>query len=216
MNIAKAMLEIGSLEADKRNSHDNYDYISSDKILQQVGETLGQLGVIVIPGANSVNIQQYTYGGDKSMFSAIVNMTMTVIDGNNTYTVEWVGCGVDYRVPDKAVYKAITSGHKYFLTKMLMIGIGNEDSEHDTPEAPVKKQSLVKEAQDLGGVSVYTAVVQAGLAENEHSAKNALAKCRTGYNTSEKAIAWMRVYRGYRDQDMDSQSAADKANEELK
>ena len=91
---------------------------------------------------------------------------------------------------------------------------GEEEGEH-LADSPVE-QSLVKEAEDLGGVSVYTAVVQAGLAQNEHSAKNALAKCKTGYNTSEKAVAWMRVYRGYRDQDLDSQSAADKANEELK
>ena len=99
MNIPKAMLEIGSLEADKRNSHDNYEYISSDKILQQVGEVLGQLDVIVIPGVTSVNIQQYTYGNDKSMFSAIVNMTMTIIDADNEYTVEWAGCGVECHPP---------------------------------------------------------------------------------------------------------------------
>ena len=48
--------------------------------------------------------------------------------------------------------------------------------------------------------SVYQAVVDANLSENEHSAKNALNKCRTGYDTPEKAIAWMRQYRAARDE----------------
>ena len=141
MNLSKAMLKIGSLTADKKNKHDNYDYISADKILQRVGEMLGSLNVVVIPGITNVSIEQYQWesrGETKSMFSAIVDMTMRVIDGENEYEVSWAGAGVDYRVPDKAVNKAITSGHKYFLAKMLMIGIGNEDGDHDVPEAPVE------------------------------------------------------------------------------
>ena len=62
-------------------------------------------------------------------------------------------------------------------------------------------------------VNVYAAVVEAGLSENEHSAREALNKCKTGYATPEKAIAWMRIYRGQRDNGVDSDTAAALANE---
>jgi len=59
----------------------------------------------------------------------------------------------------------------------------------------------------------YYAVVNAGLSENFHAAKQALNKCKTGYDTDEKAIAWMKLYRGWRDLGADSDKAAKFANE---
>jgi len=133
MKITKAMLDIGSLEADAKNTHDNYEYISADKILERVGKVFGENDIAVIPSANDVRISEHAYmsgGQQKTMFAATVKMSMYIIDGEHKLEAPWIGCGVDYRVPDKAVYKAITSGHKYFLTKLLMIGVGNEDGDH--------------------------------------------------------------------------------------
>jgi len=59
---------------------------------------------------------------------------------------------------------------------------------------------------------IYQAVVDAKLSENTHSARGALGKCRTGYETPEKAIAWMRTYRAKRDEGMNSTEAATFAN----
>ena len=60
--------------------------------------------------------------------------------------------------------------------------------------------------------TVYDAVVEAGLSDNEFSARNALKHCSTGYQTDEKAIAWMRVYRDERDQGKSPAEAAHIAN----
>ena len=61
---------------------------------------------------------------------------------------------------------------------------------------------------------IYQAVVDAGLSENVHAAKNVLqTHCKTGYDTEEKAIAWMRLYRGWKDTDLNTIEAAEKANE---
>ena len=59
---------------------------------------------------------------------------------------------------------------------------------------------------------IYQAVVDAKLSENIYAAKNALAKCKTGYETSEKAIAWMTSYRGFRDMGGTVAQAAKQAN----
>jgi hypothetical protein len=61
-------------------------------------------------------------------------------------------------------------------------------------------------------LDVYQAVVDAKLSENTFGAKNALNKCKTGYDTNEKAIAWMRIYRGHRDSGLASNDAAAFAN----
>ena len=62
-------------------------------------------------------------------------------------------------------------------------------------------------------VDIFQAVTDAGLAENAHAAKSALEKyCKTGFDTPEKAIAWMRLYRAWRDLGGKPDTCADKAN----
>jgi len=71
------------------------------------------------------------YGQGKRRYDACVDFIFHIIDGAETISMKWYGMGSDYSVPDKALYKAITSGHKYFVAKLLMVGAGNEDGEHD-------------------------------------------------------------------------------------
>jgi hypothetical protein len=60
---------------------------------------------------------------------------------------------------------------------------------------------------------VYQAVVDAKLSENIHAAKGALQNyCTTGYDTDEKAIAWMHLYRGWKDTEKTTPEAAELAN----
>ena len=80
-------------------------------------------------------------------------------------------------------------------------------------ETSVPQDTPEKTTDKAGTQSVYDAVVDAGLAENEHAAKNALKYCKTGYDTADKAVAWMRKYRAWRDNDLDPMGAAQKANE---
>lgn len=63
-----------------------------------------------------------------------------------------------------------------------------------------------------GPDAILDAVVATRLSENIHSARNTLVKCTTGYDTAEKAIAWMKLYRGWRDMGANSNQAAEKAN----
>lgn len=139
--IAKASIEVGSLAADKRNKEQNYDYLSADQILQKAGDALSKNGVVIIPSITSTEIKMVDRGqGKPPRLDAQVLFSMTVTDGQEKHESEWVGFGTDYSTPDKAVYKAITSGHKYFEMKLLNIGIGNEDGEHENGEQE-RKQS---------------------------------------------------------------------------
>jgi hypothetical protein len=144
--LAAASLAVGSLKADKKNVAQNYDYISADKILDRAGAALAKAGVMVIPSITheeTVSVS-YTdnYGKAKTRFDSTVHFAMVLADGDSQLEMPWVGRGNDFAVPDKALYKAITSGHKYFLAKILNIGIGNEDGEHE--EIPAASNQAAK------------------------------------------------------------------------
>lgn len=97
--------------------------------------------------------------------------------------------------------------------------MGYIDGEYTYTDAGTSQQSTTTaapvEAEKVStsnGDAIYQAVVDAGLSENIHAAKTALNKCKTGYDTPEKAIAWMRIYRAWRDLGGDSKQAAEHAN----
>lgn len=146
--IAKASATVGGkLQTDKKNKQDNYDYISSDKILAVVGQAMADCGVVVFPAVVEHDLQLGQSAGGKTRYDVRVKFDMTISDGVSTMTMPWFGVGADYAAPDKATYKAITSGHKYFLAKLFCIGVGNEDGEHESeePTQQAKRQPLVVE-----------------------------------------------------------------------
>ena len=155
--LAKAAADVGGkLKADKRNSEQNYDYVSADKILSACGQALATNGVMVVPSIvkRDVVTIEYTnqYGKTLRRYDAVVDLVLKVTDGTSSFEEPWYGMGSDYSAPDKAMYKAITSGHKYFMAKLFCIGEGNEDSEHESepegkaPAAPKQAQPAPKPA----------------------------------------------------------------------
>lgn len=138
--IAKAALDVGGkLSADKTNKEQAYDYISADKILSICGQALFAQGVMILPEILSQEVTNFEYidryDKKRNRFDAVVTFNFTITDGvSMPVSANWTGRGGDYTIPDKALYKAITSGHKYFLMKLLSVGAGNEDSEHETTE----------------------------------------------------------------------------------
>lgn len=138
--IAKVSGElVGRLSTDKRNTQQNYDYISADLVLQEAGRAMAANGLVIIPSITEERLEtvEYTdsYGKNKTRYDALVCFSMVIAASGEQIVSTWTGRGSDYAVPDKATYKAITSGHKYFLMKLFNIGVGNEDGEHDQAEA---------------------------------------------------------------------------------
>ena len=150
--LTEAILKVGDFAADKKNKEQNYDYISADLVLEKGGRALADVGLVVIANILSVEVVEFKREGGKPRFDAKVTFSMTLTDGIAEIVQQWFGFGSDYMTPDKAVYKATTSGHKYYLMKLLQISVGNSDSEHDEPadsdekKAKVSKKKLSEEA----------------------------------------------------------------------
>ena len=151
--IAKVSSElVGKLQADKKYEagKTSYVYLSADFILQEAGKLMAENGLVIIPSViatNTQEVQYESYGQQKTRIDASVTFEMVITDGEKEARAQWVGMGTDYTAPDKAVYKAITSGHKYFIMKLFNIGIGNTDSEHDSAEPLESRQPLPAKPQ---------------------------------------------------------------------
>lgn len=148
--IAAAALDVGGkLKADKRNQEQKYDYVSADKILSEGGQALFKQGVVVFPQVVDQEVATIERDGGKKRFDATVNFRFVVSDGEEQMELDWVGMGSDYLVPDKAMYKAFTSGHRYFVAKLLCIGEGNENGEHESEPAARKAQPTPQAVQQM-------------------------------------------------------------------
>jgi len=81
-------------------------------------------------------------------------------------------------------------------------------------ESPKKDANAEPKEKPTNGKAeaIYQAVVDAGLSENIHAARNLLGRCRTGYDTPEKAVAWCKLYRGWKDIGGDTDQAVKLAN----
>lgn len=128
----------GKLNVDKTNKDAGYDYVSSDAILAYGGQALAEQGIAIVPMLAALEVTPTPYtnnrGEARTRFDALASFIMRISDGETEQEASWFGLGSDYTVPDKAAYKAITSGHKYFIAKLLNIGANNEDGEHETGE----------------------------------------------------------------------------------
>ena len=145
------------MKADKKNTEQNYPYVSADKILSVCGQALSEQGIMVIPSITKWEMNIVDRGNGKARYDAVVDLLLKVTDGETSFDETWFGMGSDYAVPDKALYKAITSGHKYFLSKLFCIGEGNEDGEHEGEPAqapqPAPKQAAPKPAAPVAPVT---------------------------------------------------------------
>ena len=82
--------------------------------------------------------------------------------------------------------------------------------DREAEEEPAKTETA--ESSDAIPVSWVDAVIKAGLAQNEFAVRGALVKCEPRPKNTEAAVAWMRLYRAWRDVGVDSDPSAKKAN----
>jgi hypothetical protein len=122
-----------------------------------------------------------------------------------------------------ALMKAVTKAKRRVTLSICGLGMLDETEIETIPGAQMTEQPALPaqaETEKPNGngkpvdqiENIYQATVDAGLFENIHEAKNALAKCNTGYDTPEKAIAWSKLYRGWREMGAEPKQAAEYAN----
>jgi recombination protein RecT len=91
-----------------------------------------------------------------------------------------------------------------------VVGADPDDPRFQTPDLSVPGFDDVIEGETKP--DVLDQIVELHLSENRHAAEKALQKANPSYDTDDKKVAWMRVYRGWRDAGSNSNDAAKAAN----
>jgi hypothetical protein len=132
VKINEAIKMVGALFPEGHNREQNYDYFTADQIAAKASEILPKVGITIFPSITDSE-WKLTQKGDnaKPFFASTVTFNMIVTDGDTVLELPWTGEGVDYISPDKATYKGITTGRKYFLLSLLHVSVGNPDGEHE-------------------------------------------------------------------------------------
>ena len=135
MELIKKLIEvskaIGYLQKDKRNTGQNYNYLSEAKIKETIKAEFEKQGIVF--NYSTEDVREYeispTQKGTKQ-FNTIAKGTYQFMDSDskNVLSGTWFGSGSD--TGDKGLYKAITGGIKYVLNTNFLIPTG-DDPEND-------------------------------------------------------------------------------------
>jgi len=116
-----------------------------------------------------------------------------------------------------ALMKAVTKAKRRATLSICGLGMLDETEVETIPdaeivEAEIEESEQLPEPEPSNG-SVFDAIVEAGYSDNAHAAKALMQNyCKTGYDTTQKAVDWARLYRGWKDMGLNTVEAADKAN----
>jgi len=147
MELKKKLIEvsksIGYLQKDKKNTMQNYSYLSEAKIKDTIQGKFEEHGIVF--NYSTTDVREYeispTSKGTKQ-FLTIASGTYKFLDADSDMEISgtWFGSGSD--TGDKGLYKAITGGIKYVLNTNFLIPTGDDpekdDSDNGNGKPPVK------------------------------------------------------------------------------
>lgn len=122
-----------------------FKFVRAADVMAEATRVLEKQGVVVIPSVEDVELRFGRAGA-----IAKVSLTFEVCDTKTeeTITKAWVGTGFD-KPGDKAAYKAITGGTKYFLASLLGIPFGTDPEEDAAPKDSAPSEAdRVRQEQD--------------------------------------------------------------------
>jgi len=124
-----------------------FKFIEWDDVAEKIGTLMAENGIVMLPSMPSCEVDQTgTTASGKPIYRATAPLAFELINADvpdDRTVVTWIGSGDDSG--DKAVQKAGTSGTKYMLLKLFLLGGVNggaadpdangEDSKVDRPAA---------------------------------------------------------------------------------
>lgn len=158
--IAKVQAAVGTIEKDAKHGQ-GYNYHSAESIMHHLSSLMSSAGLITIPRVK--DIVPIDEDGTSVRWIIYYVFTLADIDGN-MFDAEWTGeeiLKVGQRPDDKAMGKAHTYAHKYWLMKLFMVSSvkqddadENDSSQDEKPAAKVKNEQ--RQAVESGEPEILT------------------------------------------------------------
>jgi len=120
------MAAIKYIQKTGRNEHQNYNYAKDEEILKHIREALLEVGLTFSAEAIGFEITHEIPTRSGSMRHIKIDLVCGLTDTETGYAehCKWLGAAADSG--DKALYKAFTSGIKYFLMKTFLLPTGDD------------------------------------------------------------------------------------------
>lgn len=133
------MEEMGSIEKLGFNDFNKYAYVKESDISKKLQPLLAKHGVFISSSITDIDSSTVKNKKGEDQNFVRVSVTYTIINASNPedrFNVVSYGDGIDSG--DKALYKASTGAHKYFLIRNFNLG-SDEDTEKESPEATIQR-----------------------------------------------------------------------------
>jgi hypothetical protein len=133
---------VGSIAKTGYNDEQEYNYVQEAEVVRVIRAALVKVGLSFSVSTSEIMPPNLISTELGDVYNYTIKMTFTLVDAETGYfeRFQWLGMGSDQG--DKALYKAYTSGVKYFLLKNFLLPT-NDDVEC-TNIVP-QKQFILKE-----------------------------------------------------------------------
>jgi hypothetical protein len=144
LNLAQKIARVmGAVERVPKNGYNKfhgYHYATEGDVADTVRAALAAEGVAIIPSTEKVEWRDVAKEGKEGKNRiATVTVRYTITDGVDRLEAIFVGEGQDSG--DKAIYKAYTGAHKYFLLRTFNISTGDDEDPEREEDAPPRSAS---------------------------------------------------------------------------
>jgi hypothetical protein len=117
-----------------------FTFVTWDDVAEKVGTLMAERGIVMLPSMPECDVVQVgATSNGKPIYRATVTLVYELVNADEPSeraTMTWVGSGDDSG--DKAIQKAATSGSKYLLLKLFMLG-GADDADGNGEDAKVER-----------------------------------------------------------------------------
>lgn len=134
--LCAIMGEAGAIEKGGTNSFQNYKYVRESDVADKMRTLFATAGVFVLHDVASVDAKPFQNSKGGTTFEVSVAVQYTLINADvpaEFYKV--TAYGIAHDTGDKALYKALSGAHKYFLMKTFNLG-SEDDVENEKESAP--------------------------------------------------------------------------------
>ena len=158
--MSGVMGRLDRIEKRGHNTYFNYDFVTSDDVLDAVRKAMVAEGLAFYVNMVKVEVVESADKNGKPKAKHIADFEFNIADGESgeVLTCIWKGEAID--TEDKALSKCATSAEKYFLLKTFVIGTGDEpdpDESDDQGKKAATKRDGKKPEQPKAEMSLETA-----------------------------------------------------------
>ena len=134
---------VGAIAKTGYNEYCDYSFVEEAEVVRVLRSALTKSGLSLSVSTSEILPPQTIKSGLVELYNYTIKMTFTLVDTETGYSQSypWLGMGSDSS--DKALYKAYTSGVKYFLLKNFLLPTDDDvERVNITPEDQGQSSSM--------------------------------------------------------------------------